>query len=63
MTGVQTCALPIYQRNTLAGQMRDVLNNAAFGGPSASASEIDDLIQQGNSLLMRANQLGAGSSP
>ncbi|MDP9232829.1 MAG: hypothetical protein M3O73_08700 [Actinomycetota bacterium] len=51
------------QRNTLAGQMRDVLNNAAFGGPSASASEIDDLIQQGNSLLMRANQLGAGSSP
>ena len=51
------------QRNTLAGQMRDVLNNAAFGGPSASASQIDDLISQGDNLLMRANQLGAGSSP
>jgi hypothetical protein len=51
------------QRNTLAGQMRDALNNAAFGGPSATPSEIDDLIQQGNSLLMRAHQLGAGSSP
>jgi hypothetical protein len=51
------------QRNTLAGQMRDVLNNAAFGGPSASTSQIDDLISQGNNLLMRANQLGAASSP
>ncbi len=51
------------QRNTLAGQMRDVLNNAAFGGPEASTSQIESLISQGNNLLMRAHQLGAGSSP
>ena len=51
------------QRDALAGQMRDVLNNAAFGGPSASASEIESLTSQGNTLLMRAHQLGAGSSP
>jgi hypothetical protein len=51
------------QRNTLAAQMRDVLNNAAFGGPQASTSQIDSLMAQGNTLLMRANQLGAASSP
>jgi hypothetical protein len=51
------------QRNALAGQMRDVLNNAAFGGPVASTSQIESLTAQGNSLLMRANQLGAAGSP
>jgi hypothetical protein len=40
-----------------------VLNNAAFGGPQASTSQIDSLMAQGNTLLMRANQLGAASSP
>jgi hypothetical protein len=50
-------------RDALAGQMRDVLNNAAFGGPEASTSQIESLTLQGNTLLMRAHQLGAGSSP
>ena len=50
-------------RDALAAQMRTVLNNAAFGGPTASRSEIDSLINQGNSLLMRANQLGVANSP
>jgi hypothetical protein len=51
------------QRDTLAAQIRDVLNNAAFGGPEASTSQIESLILQGNSLLMRAHQLGAAGSP
>jgi hypothetical protein len=51
------------QRDALAGQMRDVLNNAAFGGPQASTSQIQSLILQGNSLLMQADQLGAAGSP
>jgi hypothetical protein len=51
------------QRNTLAGQMREVLNNAAFGGPPATMNEIESLTEQGNSLLMQAHQLGAAGSP
>jgi hypothetical protein len=43
--------------------MRAVLNNAAFGGPVASTSQINSLIDQGNTLLMRANQLGVANSP
>jgi hypothetical protein len=50
-------------RDVLAAQMRDVLNNAAFGGSAPSASTIDDLVSQGNALLTRANQLGVASSP
>jgi hypothetical protein len=50
-------------RDTLAAQMRTVLNNAAFGGPVASSSQISSLIDQGNTLLMRANQLGVANSP
>ena len=45
-------------RNALAAQMRDVLNNAAFGGPVPSTSQIYDLATQGNTLLTQANQLG-----
>jgi arylsulfatase A-like enzyme len=50
-------------RDALAAQMRDVLNHAAFGGPQATASQVETLIEWGNSLLMRANQLGVASSP
>jgi hypothetical protein len=50
-------------RDALASQMRAVLNNAAFGGPVASGSQINSLIDQGNTLLMRANQIGAANSP
>jgi hypothetical protein len=50
-------------RNALAAQMRTVLNNAAFGGPVPSTSQIYDLASQGNTLLMHANQLGVGYSP
>jgi hypothetical protein len=50
-------------RDALAAQMRDVLNNAAFGGPVPTTSQIYDLANQGNTVLMRANQLGVGYSP
>jgi len=50
-------------RNALAAQMRDVLTNAGFGGAVPSTSQIEALAFQGNTLLMRANQLGAASSP
>jgi hypothetical protein len=43
--------------------MRGVLNNAAFGGLVPTTSQIYDLASQGNTLLMRANQLGVGYSP
>jgi hypothetical protein len=51
------------ERDALAAQMRAVLNNAAFGGPVPSTSQIYDLASQGNTLLMHANQLGVGYSP
>jgi hypothetical protein len=52
------------RRDTLAGQMRDVLNEAAFGGHHrSSASEIESLTMEGKTLLMQAHQLGAASSP
>jgi hypothetical protein len=50
-------------RNALAAQMRTVLNNAAFGGPPTSTSDIEALVIQGDALLTRANQFGAASSP
>jgi hypothetical protein len=50
-------------RNALAAQMRDVLNNAAFGGPVPGASQIQALVIQGDALLTHANQLGVGYSP
>jgi len=50
-------------RDDLAAQMRTVLNNAAFGGPVPTTSQIYDLASQGNTLLTRANQLGVGYSP
>jgi hypothetical protein len=50
-------------RDALAAQMRSVLNNAAFGGPVPTTSQIYDLASQGNTLLMHANQLGVGYSP
>ena len=50
-------------RDALAAQMRSVLNNAAFGGPVPTTSQIYNLANQGNTLLMRANQLGVANSP
>jgi len=50
-------------RDALAAQMRTVLNNAAFGGPVPTTSQIYDLANQGNTVLTRANQLGVGFSP
>jgi hypothetical protein len=51
------------QRDALAAEMRTVLNNAAFGGPLVNDAEIESLILRGNSLLMRAHQLGVAGSP
>jgi hypothetical protein len=50
-------------RNTLAGQMRHVLNEAAFGGHQPSQDEVDALTFQGKTMLMRAHQLGVAGSP
>jgi hypothetical protein len=51
------------RRDTLAAEMRDVLNEAAFGGHLASASEIENLTMEGKTLLMQAHQLGVAGSP
>jgi len=51
------------RRDTLAGEMRDVLNEAAFGDHLASTSEIENLTMEGKTLLMQAHQLGAAGSP
>jgi hypothetical protein len=50
-------------RDALAGEMRVVLNEAAFGGPQPSQAEVDALTMEGKTLLMRAHQLGAAGSP
>ena len=50
-------------RDALAGEMRDVLNEAAFGDGGASSSEIEALTMEGRTLLMRAHQLGVAGSP
>jgi len=50
-------------RDALAAQMRTVLNNAAFGGPVPSTSDIYSLALQGDALLTHANQLGVAYSP
>jgi hypothetical protein len=51
------------QRDALAGQMRDVLNGAAFGGQRYSREQLESLTLQGRTLLMQARQLGAAGSP
>jgi hypothetical protein len=50
-------------RDALAGQMRDVLNGAEFGGHQPSQQQVDDLTWQGRTMLMRAHELGAAGSP
>jgi hypothetical protein len=50
-------------RDALAGEMRDVLNEAAFGDHQPSQDEVDDLTFEGKTLLMRAHQLGVAGSP
>jgi hypothetical protein len=50
-------------RDALAGQMRDVLNEAEFGGQQPTQQQVDDLTFQGLTMLMRAHQLGAAGSP
>ena len=51
------------RRDTLAGEMRDVLNEAAFGDQGVSSSEIESLTTEGRTLLMQARQLGVAGSP
>ena len=50
-------------RDALAGQMRDVLNEAAFGGQQPTQQQVDDLAWQGRTMLMRAHELGVAGSP
>jgi hypothetical protein len=51
------------RRDTLARQMRDVLNEAAFGNHRPSTNDIQALTMEGKTLLMQAHQLGAAGSP
>jgi len=50
-------------RDALAGQMRDVLGQAEFGGQQPTQQQVDDLTWQGRTMLMRARELGAAGSP
>ena len=50
-------------RDALAGQMRDVLDQAEFGGQQPTQQQVDDLTWQGRTMLMRARELGAAGSP
>jgi hypothetical protein len=50
-------------RDALAAQMRDVLNEASFGDQEPDPDVVADLAWQGRTLLMRAHQLGAAGSP
>ena len=43
--------------------MRDMLNEAAFGGVQPDQDEVDELTFEGKTLLMRAHQLGVAGSP
>jgi hypothetical protein len=52
-----------HDRDALAGQMRDVLNEAEFGGQPPSQQQVDELAWQGRTMLMRAHELGAAGSP
>ena len=51
------------RRDALAGEIRDVLNQAAFGDQGVSSSEIENLTFEAKTLLMQAHQLGAAGSP
>jgi hypothetical protein len=50
-------------RDALAGQIRDLLNGAEFGGQQPTREQVDNLAWQGRTLLMRAHQLGVAGSP
>src|SRR4029453_15279323 len=50
-------------RNALAEQMRDVLNEAAFGARQPRERGVADLAGQGRTMLMRPHGLGAAGSP
>ena len=50
-------------RDALAGQMRDALEAAEFGGQPPTQQQVDDLTWQGRTMLMRAHELGAAGSP
>jgi hypothetical protein len=50
-------------RDALAGEMRHMLNEAAFGGQQPDQDDVDALTFEGKTLLMRAHQLGAAGSP
>jgi hypothetical protein len=46
------------QRDTLAAQIRDALNAAAFGGAAIDEHQAQDWIDQANGLISRAGSLG-----
>jgi hypothetical protein len=50
-------------RDALAGEMRHMLNEAAFGGVQPDQDDVDALTFEGKTLLMRAHQLGVAGSP
>jgi hypothetical protein len=50
-----------HQRDSLAAQMRAILNQAAFGGDlEVSEETIDNLVRQGQMLLDQSSKLAAG---
>jgi hypothetical protein len=46
------------QRDTLAAQIRDALNAAAFGGTAIDEHQAQDWIDQANGLIGQAGSLG-----
>jgi hypothetical protein len=51
------------QRNTLAGQMQDVLNNATFGGGSIDDAQANTMIAHANQLIGNMHALSQMNTP
>jgi hypothetical protein len=49
-------------RDALAGQMRDILEAAAFGGKKVSDAKVEDLIEKANALLDQVRACSANAS-
>ena len=50
------------RRDTLASQMRDILEGAAFGGKEVSDEKVEDLIEKANALLGELRACSADTS-